>query len=712
MPKSAIYTRLTDVLPFPHQISGVPVDTSKWIPDDNNCKTSYIGNCSSFYATIKRFSPSQYGTIYSYESIDTGYQYSIGQNIPLGYQFIFGGDCFINKFAYKSKLPFFIDNRVNFPDESDVFYDLLGNVGHPIFWMSTDVRDSQSDASGVFSNLRQILGVRANNFSCPSTPFFYQDGKFFLFAYGIQYFYTESEVNVDARQAYNDKEGDFFPRVSSDLPNDWLQEINVSINNDNTYYYNKTFSKQNKENFFTYIPENFDKGECTQYFPNRAVFSERQEDNTGTRRNNWLIYKPAAVFDFPLNYGKLISLDGMENRVVLARFENKAILYNALLTTNSSLGQVFVGQSIFSKDVPPIDFAETDHGYVGSQHKFLLRTEYGYITVDSKRGQVFLIQGQRIKDIDNETAGQFFNANLSFKILEDFPTIDIDNNFNDVGLHGVYDAKYNRIIITKLDYKLLNKDVQLINGKFVLGNKFITLGDPEYFENHSFTVSYHFDLQNWVSFHSYHPKVYIGNVNNFYTSENGNSVWRHNIDEETFCNFYGKIQPYIIESPYNYGAQTELLTNVSDYTKVLKYEEEGSFVETDNVYFNKAVIYNNQQCSSISLVEKPKNSLSSYMKYPKHSSDKIEVLFTKINNEYHINSIFNMVKDKTKPFFVRKSDSIFKQLNTSNLDFKNNSYQKSPLYAKDLKVRYILDNTDQYKFLSQFVIANTKPSIL
>jgi hypothetical protein len=59
----------------------------------------------------------------------------------------------------------------------------------------------------------------------------------------------------------------------------------------------------------------------------------------------------------------LISLDGIQNRAILARFENKSLLYNNLLTINTSNPQAaYVGNpSMFS--APPIDFAETDLGY-------------------------------------------------------------------------------------------------------------------------------------------------------------------------------------------------------------------------------------------------------------------------------------------------------------------------------------------------------------
>lgn len=707
--ESSVYLRILDSLPYVSERTGVPADTSKWIPDDFDCKLARNATCSSYYATLKKFNPAQYGRIYSYESIDTGYQQVVTSTEDEG--FIFGGDCFINRFAYKSKLPFFVDHRVRFPNESDVFYDLLGNVANPIFWMSTDVKDSSPDGDGIFGILKQVLGVRANNFSCPrASAFFYQDGKFYLFAYGIQNFFCESEVNVDARQAYNDREGDFFPRVSSDIPNDWLQEINVSINNDNTYTYNKTFSKQNKENFFTYLPENYTNDYCVQYYPNRAVFSDRQEDTTGTRRNNWLIYKPAAVFDFPLNFGSLVSIDGIENRVVLVRFENKSLLYNALLTTVTSAGQVFLGQSIFNKDIPPLDFADTDYGYNGSQHVFLLKTEYGHVTIDSKRGQVFLINGQQLKDLGRETATQFFNENLTFKIREDFPEIDIDNHFKGIGLHGVYDARFDRVIFTKLDYKLLDKEVQNINGKFYKNGKEVSLQDTAYFENHSFTMSFSFDIQNWVSFHSYKPNAYIGNVNTFFTVSE-DKVWQHNSIDNKFNNFYDKVEPYVIEYPLSLGIYDELITHVSDYTKVLKYNNK-SFIQTDDIYFNESLVYNDQQCSVVKLVKKPKNSLAQYMGYPKVTdTDKI-ITYSKVDSQYIYNDIFDMVKDKEEPFLIVKPDSIFKQVDQDNIVYKAKAFNKSPLVAKDCKVRHILNNTDEYKFISIFVATSSKVSIL
>jgi uncharacterized protein (TIGR02145 family) len=398
----------------------------------------------------------------------------------------FGGDTFINKFAYKTKLPFFLDNRVNGIDDSDIFYDEIGNIAYPKFWHSA------RSILYTYENLINIVSIKAHNFDCYNDPAsipkdtdptggtgtyrtFY-DGYFYLFAYGIPSFYCESNYNVDLRQAFNIREGDFWPHVSTGIPDDWVQEEFTSIAYDNSYFYNVTFSKQNKENFFSHLPADWTSELCYTHYPFRVVYSDPQVSNVDVRVNNWLSYSPISLYDFPQNYGNLISLDGIQNKSILARFENKSLLYNNLLTMETSNPQAaYLGNpNIFS--AVPIDFAETDLGFVGSQNKFLLKLPQGQITVDAKRGQVFLVQGTKVDEIAGFGSGvnRFMTDHLSFEISRYFPThqetidgktitipgVDTDNNFNGIGLHGVYDSKFERVIITKLDYIPIDKNVK------------------------------------------------------------------------------------------------------------------------------------------------------------------------------------------------------------------------------------------------------------
>jgi hypothetical protein len=585
--ESSVYLR-TDIgkqaLPFPDQSPNMLSGIVPIVTDKSRFTISEAGNCDvpakeedisvvSYYASLKNVFVNQYGQIYSYDTVDTGFQAFVDADTPQ-IQTVFGGDTFISRFTFKTKLPFFIDNRVNAPDDSDIFYDEIGNIAYPKYWHSArSILSNYSSDGGLLTN---IISYKAHEFDCPNSQLpappaenpnrtFY-DGYFYMFAYGIPNFYCESSYNVDLRQAFNNREGDYWPHVSTGIPDDWVQESFVPIAQDNTYYYNVTFSKQNRENTFTHLPIDWDKP-CYTYYPFRAIYSDAQNIDADNRVNSWLIYRSISYFDFPQNYGDLISLDGIQNRAVLARFENKTLMYNNLLTIDTSNPQAaYVGNPMLFRGAPPIDFAETDLGYVGTQHKMLLKIPQGQVTIDAKRGQVFLITGTQAVDLSGFGSGlnRFFTDHLAFEILRYFPDVPVDNHYNGIGLHGVYDSKYDRVLITKLDYIPKSSDVKwdAVNREFyveevypqngptttstttlagtttstttnpgtftttttirpIVTRKVVYVTDLEYFCNKSWTVSFNFNTKSWISFHTYFPNWYIGENNFFYSGING-----------------------------------------------------------------------------------------------------------------------------------------------------------------------------------------------
>lgn len=502
----------------------------------------------SYYGSLKNEFINQWGQIYSYETIDTGYTKIFGKE-DLGQDTIFGGDTFIGKFAYKTKVPFFIDNRVGAQDDSDIFYDEIGNIAYPKYWHSSrSILSTYSSTIGSGDlNMYNMVSYKAHNFDCPNNQgepskdllesgadpadnpdrTFY-DGYMYMFTYGVPSFYCESSYNVDLRQAFNNKEGDFWPHVSAGIPDDWVQEKNVSILNDNTYNYNTTYSKQNKESAITHLPEDWTLEYLNTNYPFRAVYSDIQNTDADNRVNNWLTYRAVSYFDFPQNFGALTALDGLANKAVLARFENKSLLYNSLVTLDTSNPQAaYIGNPLLFSN-PAIDFADTDLGYIGSQHKFLLKIPQGAVFVDAKRGQIFLINGTKAVDLTAFGSGmnRFFSEHLAFEILDHWPDIDIDNHFNGLGLHGVYDAKYSRVIFTKLDYIPLYDTISYdeIENKFYNTTnalkREVFLTDQDSFCNKSFTISFNFNTKSWISFHTYIPNFYIGDNLDFYSGLN------------------------------------------------------------------------------------------------------------------------------------------------------------------------------------------------
>jgi hypothetical protein len=199
-----------------------------------------------------------------------------------------------------------------------------------------------------------------------------------------------------------------------------------------------------------------------------------------------------------------------------------------------------------------------------------------------------------------------------------------------------------------------------------------------------------------------------------YTPSTTACLWTHLLNPVIYNYYYNNIEPYIIEYPFSYQFQDEILQNVKDYTKAYKYFNDADFVtdefdkiETNDRWFNKAVVYNGQQSSGIlELVPKPLNNLSAYLKYPIYNADSKTITFTKSDNFYQYNMFWSVVKDRQQPLFLRSCESlsIDKIVNQANMNYSTMSFKKDPLRAKDLKVRHILDNRYDAHLVSQFIL--------
>ena len=208
-------------------------------------------------------------------------------------------------------------------------------------------------------------------------------------------------------------------------------------------------------------------------------------------------------------------------------------------------------------------------------------------------------------------------------------------------------------------------------------------------------------------------------INN-YTEISTGQIWKHLLNTTKYNNYYGKIYPYIIEYPFAYQYQDEILQNVQDYSRVYKHIKDpfNSFsdfekVEVNNEWFNKAVLYNGQQSSGIlNLVPKPINNLKEYVSYPKFNLDSKSILYTKSDNLYQYNTFWSVVKNTSEPLFIKSCEnlSIDKEVNQSNMDYSSRSFKKEPLRAKYLKIRHIKDDSDDTHIVSQFIIGTTQKS--
>jgi hypothetical protein len=205
-----------------------------------------------------------------------------------------------------------------------------------------------------------------------------------------------------------------------------------------------------------------------------------------------------------------------------------------------------------------------------------------------------------------------------------------------------------------------------------------------------------------------------------FTPQNTATMWKHLTNTTLYNSYYGNIEPYIIEYPFAYQFQDEILQNVKDFSTVYRYlpipdgvYNDNAKIQTDDQYFNKAIIYNGQQCSGLlELVPKPMNNLKAYMQYPIYNSNSKTITYTKSDNFYQYNNFWSVVKDKSLPLFVTgcESLSIDKVLNQANMDYGVRSFKKDTIRAKGLLIRHILDNKSDARIISHFIVAPAQVS--
>jgi hypothetical protein len=208
-------------------------------------------------------------------------------------------------------------------------------------------------------------------------------------------------------------------------------------------------------------------------------------------------------------------------------------------------------------------------------------------------------------------------------------------------------------------------------------------------------------------------------VNTQFVETKSACLWRHLVSD-SFNSYYGVIDPYIIEYPVSTLPNTEILQNIKSYDKVWIYlpDTTGVFsytskVAVDNIWFDNVIIYSNQQCTGLlELVPKPKNNLQAYNAYPMYKVASKVIIYTKSDDFYQINNFVDAVKDRSVPIAITSCESLSYDgiLNQSNMDYTNNSFKKSQIRAKDLKIRLTLNSHSNIHIVSQLLFSSAQIS--
>jgi len=639
---------------------------------------------------------------------------------------IFGGDCFINKFAVKRNHHFFSQFLHDVPDGYIYDYRIYRNVAYPRYWLNS----TPYDLSGLVSQspTRSKTPRNSYNLDCGQETgnalTVVKDKYFYLFNSGVIEFFVESDYNLDFRD-WKKEYPNFYFRYNENLSTIFRSD---RIEQPEEFYYDYTYSKQLLENTATQQSILFDPSiekTCYTYLKNRVIYSLPAYKDQ--KADNWLTYLANNKYDFPLSeFGNLTAMHGVDNQQIMFLFD-KASPYITIgrdeLQLDGSGKKITLGDGgLFTREPRPI--AYTDYYYGNSQSSLaFVNTQFGSFYPSQRQGRIFIWRGQSFDEISRNGMHFWFKNYLPSKLLEQFPNYKFpDNPIKGVGLLSVFDNTSEKYYLIKRDYsaisgKTISYDAD--KNRFYDGNSIISLGDKNYFEDASWTISYDPKTQSFISYHDWHPDLVLQTEKHFMTIKN-NAIWKHNNRTDSFCNFYDVPYPFEIEYVINNGANVEILRNIEYYLEAGRYFSDGRDFHTsldDN--FDTVVISNAEQISGyLHPVIQPKKSMKSLLDYPliDVANEWIKVLYNKEEQRIRINQFWDITKDrgefdkKNIPLWLTATNGYIRTINSKGVD-----YSKRPQFRKKFRNQWhkiLLSKTlsGNTKMIFKFSNAKENPS--
>lgn len=537
------------------------------IPTYDYLKTPGVArneNASMRYGALKFNFQNQYGQIEGIKQVlMKGCINLIDFKLPANFKYtselIFSGDAYVGRYTEKVIMPIFSDFLLGQPDNYTYDYLKRVNIPYPRFWMNTQKYDTAGLANKII-NETITLGFSQAESALPNDLFYLDRGDScfkltnifsnsdpnpaFAMRYAYMYthvngildFFTESEINL-AQRDWEDRRKDrhYDPYEYTDLDELFHAEI---IKEDNFYKYDyslsasrfvtnlTSFGEVQTRDYNPYVAE-----ECFNYYPKRLIYSLQAQEEA--KKDFWRVFLPNNYKDFndKVSVIKPISKTGA---IIFFPYRSPQ-LFQGVDTLQTDLGtKLTIGdgglfnqplQNITNSDLP------NEYGSVESARS-IINTPLGLFYLSQAQGKVFQYTGS-LDNIANRGMKWWFNKYLPSILIREFPELEetplADNPVIGVGCQSVYDINDDIVYFCKKDFS--------VKPQFKAGMTFdpvdllfiytdpsgmktpIALGDPFYFNDACWTVSYDPKAKAWISFHDWCPELTIPSINHFLTTK-------------------------------------------------------------------------------------------------------------------------------------------------------------------------------------------------
>jgi hypothetical protein len=598
-----------------------------------------------------------------------------------------GGDTYINRFTEKNIMNLFFDWLYDLPDDFEWNYFINQMIPQPRFMINNqrwDISDFNiQNVLALFSNnpnygegllpssyydLDNLFYNLATNLTLlyPGT-FGVANSYFYTSVNGVRDFFVESDVLVDARNNGTFPWQQFYSKYNYTDLNSLFSSDPLVLSKGNYYAYDYTLSVSRFlfNQYFTAgvlqgVTYNPDVAAlCYVSYPNKINYSLQQ--TTDDANDAWRIFLPLNEVNYK---SKLSSAKNFAKTGLFLTFENDSPLIIQGVDTlelDDSGTKVTVGDGgLFDQPPQNVVVSEKPYEYGSSQSKYgVISTPAGLYFISQNQGKIFAYK-DGIKEISQTGLKWWFNLFLPSQLLKIFPDYPhIDNPVAGIGCSASYDNTNSILYFSKKDYKVKDQYINNIsydstNDNFVISQNQTSytfkIGDPLIFHDASWTVSYDPKMDIWLSFHDWHPNLYIPSKGNFITTKD-NTLWKHGAFCNDYCNFYGIQYPFEIEIPVITPQVVNTIKSIEYYLECYKRDLD-LCVDQFHVLdynFDHLVIYNSEQVSGyLNLNIYPKNDISLSLSFPKLSSNfaSYDILYSKEEQKYRVNQFWDITKER------------------------------------------------------------------
>jgi hypothetical protein len=473
----------------------------------------------------------------------------------------------------------------------------------------------------------------------------------------------------------------------------------------------------------------YDAETCFKYQPTRVIYSLPSQYEG--LKDGWRVFLPNNYYDFD---SLVTSIKPINKSGAMIFFDSASpVQFQGTDQLQTGLGtKLTIGDGgLFSQPMQQVINTENSYEYASCQNRLsVINTPAGLYWMSQNQGKVFTMSGNGLKEVSNSSMKWWFNQFLPYRITEYFEDFELlDNPVVGVGCQSMYDNENGLLYFSKRDFKLkdtFTKDQFTYQGgyKFTYNPTGLTvdLGDPLFFEDASWTISYDPKTDNWISYHDWHPTLNMPGKNTFMTvsPKDLKSIWIHNERCDLYCNYYGDNYPFEVEFRVNTGQVVNSLRSIEYILECYKYAPNcyDRFHVLD-YNFDEAVIYNTEQVSGLlKLNLNPKQNPTAILQYPIINPASINILFSKEENKYRFNQFWDITADRgeyfdpaipgfaQRPIWNTEANGYIRALNPANLNYNKAELQRKKFrhYTTIVLFRKLISNDRKMLVM----ITNTK----